>query len=228
MIDKSYPSRKVSSYVTAFGRWLWLIALCTVLAGGGTFIVTKLQQPVYRATTILAFNGEPVADPSLSSQVASMYAKLITQPVVLQQAASQVGGISATDLANSVQAAPDSNSGLLIDVSADATNPNRAAALANAVASAFISTINEQGLADKYPLIVFQPALPPTTPDHPKPLQNGLIGGVLGFAIAVALVYMLIWLGESKPVKPGIPEQKQTSQVIPDNQEVAGSKQHAL
>ena len=231
MRDKSDPGRKVNTYVAAFRRWFWLIAFCTVLAGGGTFFITTLQPPVYRATTILAFNGEPVSDPSLSSQVTSMYAELITQPVVLQKAASQVGGISAAALAKSVQAVPDNNTGLLIDVSAEATNPNRAAALANAVVSAFISTISAQGIADKYPVVVFQSALPPTAPDHPKPLQNGLIGSVFGFALAVVLVYLLTWLDEREPDGQNMPGQ--TRRVVsvnqaPDNQGLAGSKRHTF
>jgi capsular polysaccharide biosynthesis protein len=214
MIDKPHPGHDVRSYFVAFSRWLWLLALCTALAAGGTFIVTRLQQPIYRATTVLVITVPSTVDPS-QSNLSATYAKLIMQPVVLLQAASQLGDTSAAQLANSVQAVPDSSTGYLINVSVDDPNPDRAAAIANAVASAFISTVNEQGLGDKYPVQVFQPALPPTTPDHPKPLQNTLIGGVMGFALAVALVHVLIWLGEKDPANQGV-SSKPANQDVPE------------
>jgi capsular polysaccharide biosynthesis protein len=231
MLEQFHPSHTLRNYLAAFVGWLWLLVLCTALAAGGAFIAARLQQPIYQATTVLVITQQTTIDPS-QNNLAATYAKLIMQPVVLQQAASQVGGTSATELAKSVQAVPDSGTGYLINVSADDPNPNRAAALANAVTSAFISTIKKQGLADKYPAEVFQPALPPTTPNHPKTLLNTLIGGALGFALAVALVHVLIWLGQSKSAKQSISEQLrqkiEDDEDNEDNQEVVGSKQQAL
>jgi capsular polysaccharide biosynthesis protein len=181
---------RIDGYFGIFLRWLWLLGLCTVIGAVGTFIVTKAQQPVYQATTVLLVQQENAASSVASSQITTTYAQMINQPIVLSRAASQAGGISPSELAKHVQAVAESDTAL-IDLSVDDTNPNRAAVLANTVALAFISVLNEQGIADQYPAVVFQPAVPPTTPDHPNPFQNGLAGGTLGFAIAAVLIHLL-------------------------------------
>jgi capsular polysaccharide biosynthesis protein len=73
----------------------------------------------------------------------------------------------------------------------DDPDANRAARLSNAVAGAFISQISGQVVTAGYPVVIFQPAVAPTTPDHPKPLLNTLIGGTFGLAVAIILVQLL-------------------------------------
>src|SRR5207249_1142331 len=86
-------------YLATLLHWLWLLALCTLIGALGTFLVTKLvQPPIYRATTVLVVDQQNAPDPSASAQLATTYAILITQPIVLQTAAGQVGHISATEL----------------------------------------------------------------------------------------------------------------------------------
>jgi len=172
-------------------RWLWLLALCTVIGAVGTFVITKkVQPPIYRATTLLVVDQQNAIDPNASEKLAMTYANLINQPIVLQTAAGQVGHISETELARRIQAYAESNTALIV-ISADDTDPARAAVLANAVGSVAITALNHLGLAIKYPVVIFQPAVPPTTPDHPNPIQNSLVGGALGFAFAALLIYAL-------------------------------------
>jgi capsular polysaccharide biosynthesis protein len=178
-------------YLGALLHWLWLLALCTVIGAAGTFLVTKkLQPPIYRATTILVVDQQNAPDPTASEKLATTYANLITQPIVLQTAAGQVGHISATELAKRIQAYAQSNTALIV-ISADDPDPARAAVLANAVGSVAITALSQLGLAVKYPVVIFQPAVPPTAPDHPNAIQNSLVGGALGFAFAAVLIYML-------------------------------------
>ena len=44
---------ELRQYFTIILRWLWLIVLGTVLAGGTAYVVSKNTTPIYRATTIL-------------------------------------------------------------------------------------------------------------------------------------------------------------------------------
>src|SRR6185437_10114608 len=137
MPDEARTSSYRHRLLAAFARWFWLAALCVVVATAGTFVVTEIQTPVYRATTILFVGQQSANVPLVDTQLVTTYQQLISQPAVLAAAASQVGGISSTELARSVQTAVENNTSL-IDVSVDNADPNRAAALSNAIAGAFI------------------------------------------------------------------------------------------
>ncbi|MGZ3598563.1 MAG: hypothetical protein ACXWQR_05700 [Ktedonobacterales bacterium] len=178
-------------------RWRWLLGLCVLLGVVGTFAVSKLQPPVYRATAVLVVASESAPSPDEGTQLAITYAPLVIQPIVLQRAASVVGHVSARELAGRVHSTAESNSAL-IDISVDDTNPSRAATRANAVATVFTSVLVEQGLSVRYPVVVFQQAAPPAAPDHPSPTRNAVIGGALALALAIVLIHLLdLW--ESRP-----------------------------
>jgi capsular exopolysaccharide synthesis family protein len=106
-----------------------------------------MQPPVYRATTLLTINQQLPGQDAYSSLLASdqlvvTYEALISQPVVLTRAAHQVGGVSATQLAQRVTV-QDQPGTQIIQLSVDDSSPNRAATLANAVAAAFIAIHQE-------------------------------------------------------------------------------------
>lgn len=145
--------RELRSYLTLVRQWLWFFALCAVVGGSGTFIVTSLQQPIYRATAVLIINQQAVGQDSYSAvlasdQLVSTYASLVVQPSVLQAAAQQVGGISATDLTSRVHASGIANT-QLVQLQVDDASPTRAATLANAIGVAFI-TIQRQAAQTAY------------------------------------------------------------------------------
>lgn len=190
MPEEARTSRYGQRYLAAFARWFWLAALCVIVAMAGTFAATEMQTPVYRATTVLFVGQQSANVPLVDPQVVTTYQQLISQPVVLSAAASQVGGISSADLALNVQTTVENNTSL-IDVSVDDADPHRAAALSNAVAGAFISKLSGQALTASYPVVIMQPALPPSTPDHPKPVLNTLIGGALGLVVGIILIQLL-------------------------------------
>jgi capsular exopolysaccharide synthesis family protein len=106
-----------------------------------------MQSPIYRATTLLTINQQLPGQDAYSSLLASdqlvvTYEALISQPVVLARAAHQVDGVSPTQLAQRVTV-QDQPGTQIIQLSVDDTSPNRAAALANAVAAAFIAIHQE-------------------------------------------------------------------------------------
>jgi non-specific protein-tyrosine kinase len=150
MLASTSRSDKTSAlfgYLAVITRWLWLLGLCAVIAAGGAFTVSKKQSPVYRATTLLTINQQLPGQDAYSSLLASdqlvvTYEALISQPVVLARAAHQVGGVSATQLAQRVTV-QDQPGTQIIQLSVDDTSPTRAAALANAVAAAFIAIHQE-------------------------------------------------------------------------------------
>jgi Mrp family chromosome partitioning ATPase/capsular polysaccharide biosynthesis protein len=146
------PARALRHFRTVLQRWLWFLALCTLLGSAGAFVVSMLMHPTYRATALLVV-GSPTtggADPNstllASDQLVTTYLGLITQPVVLQRAAAQVPGVSAHQLTGQVSV-KDQAGTQIIELNVDDTSSIRAARLANAVAAAFIGTQQESSAA---------------------------------------------------------------------------------
>ncbi len=127
-------------------RWLWLIVLGTVLAGAAAFIVSKSTRPVYSATTTLLINQAPStmvsADYSsllTSERLARTYAEMLRTPKILDRVAEELGLSRSPSI--QVQVVRDTQ---LLRVSAEDTDPVRAAAVVNKVAEVFRKTIEEQ------------------------------------------------------------------------------------
>jgi Mrp family chromosome partitioning ATPase len=183
------------AYISALLQWMWLMVLCAVVAGGAAYTFSKLQQPVYRASALLvvdeSHSGQDVYNSFLASeQFATMYTQLATQPIVLAQAARALGHTSASALADQITTASTSGSPVF-EIRADATSPTQAAKSANSVADALVSVVNQQGPGDTNILHVFQPAVPPSAPNHPKALLNAAVGAALGFVLAGIFVLLM-------------------------------------
>ncbi|MBA2678582.1 MAG: polysaccharide biosynthesis tyrosine autokinase [Ktedonobacteraceae bacterium] len=191
--------RELRYYFALVVRWSWFLGLCILLGGGGTYIVSKLQNPVYRATTLLIVDQKSSSDPYsnvlANNQLVTTYIGLINQPSVMERAASQVGGVSATSLAGRTQVAAQSGTQIIV-LQVDDTDPVRAAVSANAVARAFIDVLAQQNVTSKDTVRIFQLATPPTSPDHPKPLYNSLLGAVLGLILALCFVILHAFLDD--------------------------------
>jgi uncharacterized protein involved in exopolysaccharide biosynthesis len=130
-------------YLSIIKRWSIFLALCTGIAGGSAYLLIARQPAMYRATTLLLVEQQGVGQGSYSDVLASnqsvaTYAALIAQPVVLKQAARQVPGVSAADLSNRVQSSAEPGTSV-IQLQVDDSSPTRAASLADAISTAFIS-----------------------------------------------------------------------------------------
>jgi succinoglycan biosynthesis transport protein ExoP len=134
---------ELKQYAYLLWRWLWLIVLVTVLAAGAAFITSKLTTPVYQASTLLLIDEAPDSDTSdytailMSERLASTYAEMIKNEVVLEETLSRVGdGLSVGEFKNAVnvQLVRDTQ---LIEVSVEHTSPVFAAELANTLFEVF-------------------------------------------------------------------------------------------
>ena len=77
----------------------------------------------------------------------------------------------------------------LIELDVDNSNPQVAAQLANEVSQRFAEYANSQLSA----VVHIEPAVQPTTPIRPKPSTYGLIGALVGLALAIALIVIFEW-----------------------------------
>lgn len=135
---------ELRQYFTIILRWLWLIVLGTLLAGGTAYVVSKNTTPIYRATTTLLISQArtPAAlDYTAiltSERLAKTYAELLTKRPVLEEVAKRLGlelkdGKFPATL--NVQPVRDTQ---LIGLSVEGEDPQLAAQIANTLPEVFI------------------------------------------------------------------------------------------
>jgi capsular polysaccharide biosynthesis protein len=131
-------------------KWMWLVVLAALLAGGIAFVISRNQTPVYRAgTTVLVTPGSTQALDNYSSLIASerlaqTYAQLVQSAPVMKEtyrrlAAEFADDPNAGDPASgfSVSAEPVRDTQLL-RVSVTGTDPDLITDAANTLVEVFI------------------------------------------------------------------------------------------
>ena len=125
-------------------RWLWLLALGTVLAGATAFIVSKSMTPIYRASaTLLVSQSQTPGQTDYNSlltdeRLARTYAQLLEKRPVLAEVARLLNlSYSPEQIASmiSVRVVRDTQ---LIELSVEHDDPALARDIANTVANTFI------------------------------------------------------------------------------------------
>jgi len=134
-------------YLSLFWQWAWLIALVAVIAGGAAYLISKHMMPYYQSSTTVLVNEAPgtkTADYSsviLSEQLTSTYSQMMTKDPVLNEVISQLGlNMSANSLKSLISVASVGDTQLIL-VTAETTDPQLSADIANAVATVFARQI---------------------------------------------------------------------------------------
>jgi capsular exopolysaccharide synthesis family protein len=125
---------ELRSYIALLRRWLWLILLCMVLAGGLAYLTSNRQTPIYAATaTVLLDTSRPtsatpsIADITLNERLAETYAVLLSQQNTIQPVVAQLETIP--DVV-SVTVSPQRNTSIMY-ITVQSENPVAAAYIAN-------------------------------------------------------------------------------------------------
>ena len=143
MEESQYDEIDLRRYTALIWRWKWLIVLATLLAAGAAYGTSRMQVPIFRATTTLMINQAPseqVTDYTAiltSERLARTYAEMLTQRPVLEEVIQRLGASTTPDeLAKTidVQLVRDTQ---LITVSVEHSSPGWAAAIANTVVEVF-------------------------------------------------------------------------------------------
>ncbi len=150
-ISRARRGRDLRHYLTLVRRYSGLLVLCAALGAASGFVISKRQAPVYQASTLLLVDYRNVGQDTFtgvqaSSQLATTYASLVPQPVVIRRAALDRGipvGQLAAEL--SVTVLPETQ---LIQIQVSDTSPAQAAQLADAVAAAFIALQQQNAQGD--------------------------------------------------------------------------------
>ena len=131
---------RLQPYLDALRRWWWFPVLCALLAGLGGYFYTRQQRPVYAARVTLMVGSSlmnPSPDPQeigLSRTLAQIYGEMARRRPVLEQTIRRLNlTLSPDALARAVETRVVFNASLL-EIYVYDFDPERAAALANALA----------------------------------------------------------------------------------------------
>jgi capsular exopolysaccharide synthesis family protein len=183
-------------------RHLWIIVACVVVGTASAFTMTSQIPPMYKASTALLIHVSNMSDYSAiitSERLALTYSQMITGRPVLETVISKLNlDETPAQLAERVTVAPVKDT-QLVEVSAQDTNPTRAAWLANSIAEVFIGQIEDlsrRRLAFRTDVVVVEPAQIPKYPVRNQALYTALAGLVSAF-IGIGLAFLLDYLDDT-------------------------------
>ena len=142
---------EIRQYFFIIQRWLWLIVLGAILAGATTFLVNQAQEPIYQATSKLLINegngggGRDEYTALLTSErLALSYVERLKNREVLQEVIDNLSlNMTVTDLSETLGVTLIGQT-QLVALSAEHTDPQTAALIANEIPKVFASRNLEQ------------------------------------------------------------------------------------
>ena len=130
-------------YAEIVWRWLWLVALASLLAGLTAFLVSRQLPPIYEASTTLIVNPAQQSEDSnynailTGERLSRTYAEWLRKRPVMEGVVATLGlEIAPDELADQVSVQHLRETQLLVLLVRD-TNPHRAAAIANSIPEVF-------------------------------------------------------------------------------------------
>lgn len=137
-------SEELRRYIDLLWRWAWLLALVTLAAGIGAYVVSRRMTPVYQATARVLVNESPnsrstdYASILTSERLARTYAELLVARPVLEDVVEDMNLLTTyANLRARITVTPVRDT-QLVDVSVEDTDPGRAALTANTLVDIFI------------------------------------------------------------------------------------------
>lgn len=187
----------VLRYLSLLLKHWWVLVLVAALGAGGGYAYASSQTPTYRATTTVFLSvsqggttQELVQGSVYTQGVVESYARLATQPIVLDPVRDRLDlAVSARALARQVSATAELDT-TLIAISAEGSDPQQTARLADAVADelrAAVRTLSPSTATDEEAvrLTTVGEAAVPRFPVSPNTRVLTAAGAALGLLLAV-------------------------------------------
>lgn len=140
---------ELKQYAQLLLKWWWLIAAATLVATASSFVATRRQPPIYRTSATVVV-GSAIENPNprgsdilLTGQLANTYADIAKRATVRNAAMANLGLAWLPEY--TVRIVPETQ---LLEISVTDTDPQRAKAVADELASQLINaspaSINQQ------------------------------------------------------------------------------------
>ncbi|MEX2552510.1 MAG: polysaccharide biosynthesis tyrosine autokinase [Actinomycetota bacterium] len=186
-------------------RILWgrkvLIILCVALSAGSALAFSARVSPTYAASAKVFVGPRTIEkddaagalqELTMSQQFVSSYAEILkSRPLAELVVEKTNASISPEELTERIETKiiPDTR---LIEVTVSAPSPAAAATYANALVTTFVEDEdNRFGGGTLVTASVLERALEPEDPVSPKPVQNGIVGGLLGIMLGIGIAFVL-------------------------------------
>jgi capsular exopolysaccharide synthesis family protein len=195
----------LSHYLRFVSRWWWLVLLLAGLGGAAGYRISRLEMPVYRAsTTLLVIAGTPSPDlrQSLNSvqsnSLVRTYSELLLKRPVLVAVIAELGLQADPETLRGQLGVSEVDETQILVLTADDSDPARAAAIANTTVKAFneqtAALLDNPFAANRTGLSVVEEATPPTITVGRNaliiPAVAAIIGLLLGLGIALAVEFL--------------------------------------
>jgi receptor protein-tyrosine kinase len=189
--------------VAAIRRGWWILAIATCAGVLVSVVASKQVTPEYTATTRLFISAsggnsssEAFSGGQFAEQRAESYVHIITSEQITQRVVDDLHlPMSAQELSSRVEAAIVPRT-VLMDVSVTDPSAERAAAIANSLAKAFIGYVQplETPAGESTPrstVAVVSAADVPQSPSSPKVGRNAIYGFVGGLAVGLLTLMLM-------------------------------------
>jgi capsular exopolysaccharide synthesis family protein len=201
---------ELRQYLRIVRKWLWLIVLGTLLAGGVAYGVSSRLPPVYSASTSLLIRtssdqGTEYATTLVNQYLAATYRELLTKRPIIEAAGLNLdlapSTISALSSEVTVWVVPDTS---LIRLAVEDSDPRLATDLANEIISVFVQAQRESDRGHGEDIFVVEPATQPVEPVAPRKLFNTLVAAIGGCALAAGVTLLIEYLDDTLGTAEGI------------------------
>jgi polysaccharide biosynthesis transport protein len=169
-------------------------------------VVSTTTTPTYQGTAklLVVAKTDPAGGTAsayegalLSQQLVKSFAQIIKSRAIAESALRlDPQPFSSRQLLDKIQAEPVAET-LLISLSAEDTDPKRAARLTNSVARAFIQTVPKLQSGSALRVSLVEPALTPSQPVRPRTKLNAFMGLVTGLVLGLGLALLREFLDRS-------------------------------
>jgi capsular exopolysaccharide synthesis family protein len=194
---------EILRYARFLRRWWWLLVVGLLLGGAGSYAVSRLLTPIYRASATVLVNQTQVPgtiaynDILTSERLTKTYSELIKKRPVLEAVIAELAlPFGPEELAGMIDVEVVGDTQLL-RVSAESSDPEQARLIADAAAGAFIVENTENQFSRPGDVSIVEAATTPDSPVRPKVLLDTILGALAGLILACGLAALLEYLDDT-------------------------------
>lgn len=190
-------------------KWLWLIVLVPVVAGGSIYYLKVYKVvPVYEATSTLFIINDKndmrvsaiYGDITSGQNTVKNYSSIVKSKALLTKAVEELKlkDINISNLAQNVSLVFDDKYSFILSIKVRSENKQVAMNLANKLSELFVTTV--EGLTEKNIVELLDNATLPTTPVSDRSKKDLAMAIAAGLFVAISIALVIEYLNSLKIV----------------------------